>query len=78
MTKLKLEATEKYNLKCRLKEEEVLLVKEMKSYLLFNQQMILSLEEDIQGTLCMMLYTFVIIALVTEANLVNVLGKFLC
>ena len=49
VTKLQLEATEKFNMKCRLKEEEVLLLKEMKSHLLFYQQMIVSLVEDVQG-----------------------------
>ena len=50
-TKLQLEATEVYNMKSRLKEEELLLLKEMKSYLLFYQQVISSLEDVIEGIL---------------------------
>ena len=41
--KLQLQAAEKYNFKCRLKEEEVLLLKEMKSLLCFYDKQIESL-----------------------------------
>ena len=52
ITKLKLEATEKFNMLCRLKEEELLLLKEMQSYIAFYQRLIASLVGDVQGILC--------------------------
>ena len=45
---MQLEATEK----CRLQEEELLLLKEMKSYLLFYKKLNASLVEDIQCMFC--------------------------
>ena len=48
-TKLQLIAVEKYNLKCRLKEEEILLLQEMKSYVCYYNRLITSLKEDIYG-----------------------------
>ena len=48
-TKLQLIAVEKYNLKCRLKEEEILLLQEMKSYVCYYHRLITSLKEDIYG-----------------------------
>lgn len=48
-TKLQLEATEKYNLICRQKEEELLLVKEMTSYISFHQHIISELKDAIKG-----------------------------
>ena len=47
--KLQLQAAEKYNFKCRLKEEEVLLLKEMKSLLCFYNKQIESLSQEISG-----------------------------
>ena len=49
LTKLKLEATEKFNMLCRLKEEEILLLKEMQSYVAFYQRLTASLVDDVQG-----------------------------
>ena len=48
-TKLQLIAVEKHNLKCRLKEEEILLLQEMKSYVCYYRKVIASLKEDIYG-----------------------------
>jgi len=48
-TKLQLEATEKHNLICRLKEEELLILKEMKSYVSFYQRSIAELQDSIRG-----------------------------
>ena len=47
--KLQHQAAEKYNFKCRLKEEEVLLLKEMKSLLYFYNNQIESLTQEISG-----------------------------
>ncbi|XP_065891337.1 uncharacterized protein [Dysidea avara] len=47
-TKLQLEATEKYNLIRRLKEEELLLVKEMSSYISFYQRIISELKDAVR------------------------------
>ena len=47
--KLQHQAAEKYNFKCRLKEEEVLLLKEMKSLLCFYNKQIESLTQEISG-----------------------------
>ena len=49
-TKLQLEVTEKHNLICHLKEEELLLLKEMKSYLGYYQCVITELQDAINGT----------------------------
>ena len=49
-TKLQLEVTEKHNLICRLKEEELLLLKEMKSYLGYYQRVTTELQDAINGT----------------------------
>ena len=49
-TRLQLEVTEKHNLICRLKEEELLLLKEMKSYLVYYQHVIIELQDAINGT----------------------------
>ena len=51
-TKLQLEATEKHNLTCRLKEEELLILKEMKSYVSFYQRCITELQDAIRGICC--------------------------
>lgn len=48
-TKLQLEATDKYNLMCRLKEEELLLLQEMKSFVIFYQNSITELQLAIKG-----------------------------
>ena len=58
------------------RSKELLLLKEMKSYLLFYQQVILSLEDDVEGilfTLMQCLYTFNIVS-VLESSPVDMIG----
>ena len=58
------------------RSKELLLLKEMKSYLLFYQQVILSLEDDVEGilfTLMQCLYTFIIVS-VLESSPVDMIG----
>ena len=56
-TKLQLEATEKYNLIRRLKEEELLLVKEMSSYISFYQRIISELKDAVRGIILRLHYS---------------------
>ena len=51
------EATEKYNLVRRLKEEELLLVKEMSSYISFYQRIISELEDAVRGIILRLHYS---------------------
>jgi len=50
--KLQLEVIEKHNLICRLKEE-LLLLREMKSYLGYYQHVVTELQDTINGTYIM-------------------------
>ena len=58
------------------RSKELLLLKEMKSYLLFYQQVILSLEDDVEGILFILmqcLCTFIIVS-VLESSPVDMIG----
>ena len=56
--RLQHKAAEKYNLKCWLKEEEVLLLQEMTSFLSFYRSQIESLKQEITGTPVQLLLVF--------------------
>lgn len=64
--RLQHKAAEKYNLKCRLKEEEVLVLQEMASFLHFFRNQIESLEQEITG---MCIYCYFLTCMCTCINI---------
>ena len=59
--RLQHKAAVKFNLKCRLKEEEVLLLQEMTSFLIFYRNQIESLKQEIAGMYSYNILNFVYI-----------------